>query len=63
MEGEDFTAFSAIVPSTYLFIGSRNEELGFDFPHHHPKIWTRREQFFDWDYTICQCGDELFKIS
>lgn len=38
MGGEDFSAFSNLVPSTYVFIGAKNEELGFDFPHHHPKF-------------------------
>ncbi|MDG9729309.1 amidohydrolase [Ignatzschineria sp. RMDPL8A] len=36
--GEDFSAFSHIVPSTFVFIGSRNEAEGFDYPHHHPKF-------------------------
>lgn len=45
MGGEDFSAFSAIVPSTYLFIGSRNEDLGFDFPHHHPKFGLDENSF------------------
>lgn len=45
MGGEDFSAFSAIVPSTYLFVGSKNEELGFDFPHHHPKFGLDEKSF------------------
>ncbi|MHC5224965.1 amidohydrolase [Ignatzschineria sp. LJL83] len=36
--GEDFSAFSKIVPSTFVFVGGRNEELGFTYPHHHPKF-------------------------
>lgn len=36
--GEDFSAFSKIAPSTFVFIGGNNSELGFDYPHHHPKF-------------------------
>ncbi len=36
--GEDFSAFSNIVPSTFVFIGAANPEMG-DYPHHHPKFW------------------------
>lgn len=36
--GEDFSAFASIVPSTFVFVGGGNPELGFDYPHHHPKF-------------------------
>lgn len=36
--GEDFSAFSKIVPSTFLFVGGGNEEMAFNYPHHHPKF-------------------------
>lgn len=36
--GEDFSAFSKIVPSTFVFVGGNNSDLGFDYPHHHPKF-------------------------
>lgn len=39
LSGEDFSAFSQIVPSTFVFIGATNPELGVDYPHHHPKFW------------------------
>lgn len=39
LDGEDFSAFSKIVPSTFVFIGATNPELGIDYPHHHPKFW------------------------
>lgn len=39
LAGEDFSAFSDIVPSTFVFIGATNDEAGFDYPHHHPKFW------------------------
>ncbi len=38
MGGEDFSAFSDIVPATYAWIGAGNEEKGYDYPHHHPKF-------------------------
>lgn len=41
--GEDFSAFSKIVPSTFIFVGARNEELGFTYPHHHPKFGVDEE--------------------
>ncbi|WP_077928224.1 M20 metallopeptidase family protein [Wohlfahrtiimonas populi] len=36
--GEDFSAFSSIVPSTFVFVGGGNPKLDFDYPHHHPKF-------------------------
>ncbi len=36
--GEDFSEFSKIVPSTFVFLGGGNADLGFDYPHHHPKF-------------------------
>ena len=36
--GEDFSAFSAIVPSTFAFIGVGNIEKDYIYPHHHPKF-------------------------
>lgn len=39
LSGEDFSAFSHIAPSTFVFIGATNPELGMDYPHHHPKFW------------------------
>lgn len=39
LSSEDFSAFSKIVPSTFVFIGATNPELGIDYPHHHPKFW------------------------
>lgn len=34
--GEDFSAFSNIVPSCYIFIGAKTP--GYDYNHHHPKF-------------------------
>lgn len=36
--GEDFSAFSRHVPSTFGLIGAKNSDKGFDYPHHHPKF-------------------------
>lgn len=36
--GEDFSEFSKIVPSTFVFLGGGNPALNFDYPHHHPKF-------------------------
>lgn len=36
--GEDFSAFSEIVPATYIWIGAGNAKKGYDYPHHHPKF-------------------------
>jgi amidohydrolase len=43
--GEDFSAFSDIVPATYAFIGAGNEEKATDYPHHHPKFALDEESF------------------
>lgn len=43
--GEDFYAFSDLVPSTYIFIGAGNKEKGFDYPHHHPKFALDESSF------------------
>lgn len=43
--GEDFSAFSDIVPSTYIWIGAGNTEKGFDYPHHHPKFAIDEDSF------------------
>lgn len=43
--GEDFSAFSDIVPATYVHIGAGNEEKGYDYPHHHPKFAIDEESF------------------
>lgn len=45
MGGEDFSAFSDLVPSTYSFIGVGNEEKDMMYPHHHPKFAMDEEAF------------------
>ena len=43
--GEDFSAFSDIVPATYIWIGAGNAEKGYDYPHHHPKFALDEDSF------------------
>lgn len=43
--GEDFSAFSRVAPSTYIWIGARNSEKSYDYPHHHPKFAIDEESF------------------
>lgn len=43
--GEDFSAFSRVAPSTYIWIGAGNPDKGFDYPHHHPKFGIDEESF------------------
>ena len=38
MGGEDFSEFSARVPSVFAMIGAGNEACGATYPHHHPKF-------------------------
>ncbi|GAB2481809.1 amidohydrolase [Alkalibacterium psychrotolerans] len=45
MGGEDFSAFSELVPSTYAFIGVGNAEKDMEYPHHHPKFGMDEEAF------------------
>lgn len=45
MGGEDFSAFSDLVPSTYAFIGVGNAEKDMEYPHHHPKFGMDEEAF------------------
>ena len=37
MGGEDFSAFSSVVPGCYMMVGTANPEKGPVYPHHHPK--------------------------
>ncbi|MGG0655080.1 amidohydrolase [Rummeliibacillus pycnus] len=52
MGGEDFSAFLNEKPGTFFMIGSRNEEKGITYPHHHPK--------FDVDDDALQYGVNIF---
>lgn len=52
MGGEDFSAFSDVVPSCFLLLGAGNEEKGIVYPHHHPR--------FTVDEDAMQDGVKLF---
>lgn len=45
MGGEDFSAFSNIVPSTYVFIGAGTKAGEYDRPHHHPRFALNEDAF------------------
>lgn len=38
MASEDMGFFLDEIPGCYFFIGARNEEKGYTFPHHHPRF-------------------------
>ena len=38
MGGEDFSAYAAVAPAAFFWVGSGNDELGTTFPHHHPRF-------------------------
>jgi len=43
MACEDFAAFGEHVPATFAFIGTANEAVGSNFPHHNPKFTIDEE--------------------
>ncbi|MGJ9458045.1 M20 metallopeptidase family protein [Oceanobacillus sp. CF4.6] len=47
MGGEDFGAFSKVIPGTFIFIGARNEEKSYDYAHHHPKFAIDEDSLID----------------
>jgi amidohydrolase len=52
MGGEDFSAYCAVAPSAFFWVGSANEELETTFPHHHPR--------FDIDEAALRDGIAVF---
>jgi amidohydrolase len=38
MGSEDMAFFQKEIPGCYIFMGSNNQELGLDAPHHHPRF-------------------------
>lgn len=38
MGGEDFAYYLEEIPGAFFNIGTKNETLGTDYPHHHPKF-------------------------
>jgi amidohydrolase len=51
MVGEDYAEFARRVPSAFYFIGTKNADQGFIFPHHHPR--------FQVDETVLPLGVEM----
>jgi amidohydrolase len=51
MGSEDFCEFTRRVPSTFFFVGCRDESTGKDFDHHHPR--------FDIDERALPLGVEM----
>ena len=52
MPSEDYSEFTRRVPSCYFFVGSKNEDTGQIWGHHHPK--------FDFDERALTIGAETF---
>jgi amidohydrolase len=52
MGGEDFSAYGTVAPAVFFWVGTRNEELGAMFPHHHPR--------FDIDEAALRDGIAVF---
>jgi amidohydrolase len=52
MGGEDFSAYAAVAPAAFFWVGSGNDELGTGFPHHHPR--------FDIDEAALRDGIAVF---
>ena len=52
MGGEDFSAYCAVAPSAFFWVGSGNDALGTSFPHHHPR--------FDIDEAALRDGIAVF---
>jgi amidohydrolase len=38
MPGEDFSAYQALAPGCFFFVGTRNERKGSIYPNHHPRF-------------------------
>jgi len=51
MGGEDFSSFLERVPGVFIAVGSRNEERGLTYDHHHPR--------FDVDEECLRIGAEV----
>lgn len=47
MGGEDFAYFSLERPSCFMYCGTRNEERGIVWGHHHPRFDTEEEGFLN----------------
>ncbi|MEX2542245.1 MAG: M20 family metallopeptidase [Trueperaceae bacterium] len=52
MGGEDFAYYLQKVPGSFFFVGGGNEDLGMNYPHHHPR--------FNVDERAMTVGGKLF---
>ncbi len=52
MGGEDFSAYGAVAPAVFFWVGTGSEELETMFPHHHPR--------FDIDEAALRDGIAVF---
>ena len=52
MGGEDFSAYAAVAPIAFFWVGSGNDEIGTSYPHHHPR--------FDIDEAALRDGITVF---
>jgi amidohydrolase len=60
MASEDFSLFLNERPGCYFFIGSRNEEAGLIWDHHHPKFNFDEEALAVGTGTMTQTALEYF---
>jgi amidohydrolase len=51
MGSEDFSEFTDRIPASFFFVGSRDDETGKNFDHHHPR--------FDLDERSLPLGVEM----
>ena len=56
MGGEDFSYFSLEVPSCFFRCGTRNEERGIVWGHHHPKFDVEEEGFVNGMATMANAA-------
>jgi amidohydrolase len=38
MGGEDFARYGKVCPAVFFNVGTKNDEKGFNWPHHHPRF-------------------------
>ncbi|TDL96616.1 M20 metallopeptidase family protein [Macrococcus carouselicus] len=60
MGGEDFSAFSRLVPSVYTFIGSGLKDEESRHPHHHPRFEMDEESFEIGFEMFVEVAEQIF---
>ena len=63
MVGEDYAEFARRVPSAFYFIGTKNEDLGANYPHHHPRFQVDEEALLTGVEMHVKTALEYFKIN